>query len=304
MIGSTGWSAGTSCERAKHAIHAIDEAIGAATKVDPTLATLFGSQDYCATDDCASCPDDQPWVRPRCRPPPKSLLVIEVSFGPGRYGPPITVTPSQVSLRYSSGGGCGREKAKVSDTLDGAIADPHHRPATTNRRPSIGGQRFKRRQRRKTPDAGDSQWTPLPTKLNPGKSNDPVSVRNCSSAPSALARIVPPTSAGCPASNGPTGPASDGTTAHHSSNDLAFIGVATSRTLTQPNPAAPSNSSSLPFSDNENGTGMPGGGTGIPRVSVIASKSMASHGLRSRRADGHPRERRTTAVLTSLGNAR
>src|SRR6201996_2351963 len=103
----------------------------------------------------------------------------------------------------------------------------------------------------KTPFDRDAQCTPLPTKLNPGKSNDPVSVRNCPSASSALARIVLRTSAGCPASNGPTGPASDGTTTHHSLNDPAFIGVTTSWTFTQPKPAAPSNSSSLPFSDNE-----------------------------------------------------
>src|ERR1700744_1556970 len=134
----------------------------------------------------------------------------------------------------------------------------------------------------KTPFDRGGQCTPVPTRLNPGKSNDPVSVRNCSSVSSALARIVPRTSANCPASNGPTGPASDGTTRHHSSNDPAFMGVAISRTLTRPKPAAPSNSSSLPFSDNENGPGILGGGTGIPRVSVIASKRMPSHGLSSR----------------------
>src|SRR5882757_11529192 len=90
------------------------------------------------------------------------------------------------------------------------------------------------------------------------------------------------TSAGSDPNTRARGPASDGTTDHHSSTEEAFIGVEISQTLVSENSAPANNSSSAPGASSENGPGMPGGGTGIPIWAVTASNRRPNHGLRLR----------------------
>src|SRR5258705_11807805 len=95
-------------------------------------------------------------------------------------------------------------------------------------------------------------------------------------AASTRERMAALTSAGSDPNTSARGPASDGTTDHHSSTEEAFIGVGISQTAVSENPAPANNSPSAPAASSENGPGMPAGGTRKPVRAVTEAKRTAN----------------------------
>src|SRR5436190_2139764 len=94
----------------------------------------------------------------------------------------------------------------------------------------------------------------------------PSSSRAACVAPNCLARspIASRTSASIPSSAIASGPASLGTRSHHSSSDLACIGVDIAVTVTSWRPPSRRTEVSTPASSSENGPRTLGGGNGTP----------------------------------------